>query len=620
MAATYDLTRDFDSGDELTQQAPYWVVGIVRFAHQATYDPQTRASISESDDLAMEERDPPLVLTSEVTQMRVASSKDSHVSNLGLNITAAMNMLTEAMPGDWVVGCMLNSETQGKKVAQAMREKKAINGWKDGLKFLGKVSGCRKAIAAAPNGTIRTSYSVQAVGFGEFDSLLFFHPQLQQQNALPASLEQFGTLIKDIVSGTDRSVVGNAVDINKVLPKLVEVVFGQGAWNSAPGILSKSQGAISASPNTRYLVPATVFKWLGLERAKTYNDLLYVLTGVQHYRTVENASGNTDGWTLFQPDGLTADDNGDVLRTPVPLIGWFPLSAPPMQASVWDLLSGYTNPPLNEMYIALKADSEGDIFPHLVVRQTPYTSPAVRGAISQWKGEAEAEKARLSQLYSQPSGRVVPPLASQDADATDFLELPRWKLPNTPGRIIIHSADIGRSDGLRFNMVHVSGTGMGTLTDEVGSFLRAPPVVDTLDIKRHGVRPYMTGINCVLRDQARGPQVWRDVMADVVMGQHLRLSGQFVCVGIQAPIATGDNLEFDNLALHIEGVVHLGSVNENGERSFRTILQVSHGVDVEPVQEANRRRGASERESQFAGINPDDSVAQGQTHVTTETN
>lgn len=584
MAATYDLSRDFNSGDELNQQTPFWVVGIARFANQVTYFPQIGKSVNDSDDFTMQERTP-IVLTSEVQQIQVGAAKDAHVSNLAFTVVPELNMLTEVMPGDWVVGCMLNSETQGRAVADKMRSGQAINGWSDGLKFLGKASSCRKSIDVSEDGTLKASYSIQAVGFGEFDTSLFYNPQLAQNNAIPVTMAQFGLVIQNIVSGNGPGDT-EGVDINKVIPELVKIIFGQGAWNNGPTLETRT-GSVPGSPNTSYLVPKTIFGWLGLDPsiAKTYNDLLYVLIGIQHYRTVANASENSDAWNLFQPDGITPDASGDVLKAGADLIGWFPLSAPPMQASVWDMLSTWMNEPLNEMFIALKVDPGGDIFPHLVVRQTPYTSGAAGGG----------------------------------NEVTSFMELPRWKLPSGNGRNLIISANIGRSDATRVNMVHVSGSGIGNSPYDANDwFVLSPPVTDLADIKRHGVRTYMPTINCLLRDNSDVSTVWRDIMADVVMGQQLRLNGQFTCLGIQSPIAPGDNLEFDGLVFHIEGVTHMAGIAIDGRRVFSTVLQVTHGIDDEAGQAANSTAGQFPREAIFPGIQPGDRVLQNQSVSTTE--
>jgi hypothetical protein len=60
------------------------------------------------------------------------------------------------------------------------------------------------------------------------------------------------------------------------------------------------------------------------------------------------------------------------------------------------------------------------------------------------------------------------------------------------------------------------------------------------------------------------------------------LNGTLECVGISEPIAVGDNLEFDSVVYHIEQIVHNASINpQNGMKTFRTTLSLSHGVSIE---------------------------------------
>jgi hypothetical protein len=50
------------------------------------------------------------------------------------------------------------------------------------------------------------------------------------------------------------------------------------------------------------------------------------------------------------------------------------------------------------------------------------------------------------------------------------------------------------------------------------------------------------------------------------------------CIGIYEPIAVGDNLEFDFVIYHIEGVIHRCTISQDGVKSFRTILTISNGI------------------------------------------
>lgn len=70
------------------------------------------------------------------------------------------------------------------------------------------------------------------------------------------------------------------------------------------------------------------------------------------------------------------------------------------------------------------------------------------------------------------------------------------------------------------------------------------------------------------------------ILSDILMGQHLTLTGTMTVVGIQSPICPGDNLEFDDTVLHIESVTHQYTSDDGGRTSFSTVLQLSHGLSV----------------------------------------
>lgn len=601
MAPRYNILSDFGGPDGLASYAPSWVVGIVRFKNQNTFNLLTGQSVTQDVSYAMEERKPALVFRNAVN-VQVTSSKDSHITNLNIVAVGDRNYLTSVMTGDWVVCNMLHSNDEAKRVAQAMAAGKPINSWQDGLKFLGRVQSVRKTVQVEPgSGNRSTFYNIQCAGFGEFDQALFYHPALQRNRKVPEAMAAFGLALEQIVKGeSGTGVEGGSIDVNLVLPKLITAVFGKGAWvnDDSRDILNER-----ASPNEAYLVPATVGAWLGIQ-VKTVADLMRPMLGIQHYRTSATATNSTvqSPWSLFQPDDLSLSDG--VLRTNSKLVGLFLPAPPQYETTVWNLLETYRNHPINEMYVTLRADYKtGSVLPHLIVRQTPYTTngeavaevlqqdaddeaygtPAIRGS-----GEGQRQK-----IQATTPGLV---LSTQRGDFTEFLELPRWVLDSR----LLQSMDVGRSDATRFNYVHLTGIGRGGALDKVGSFIRAPPNSDELDIKRNGLRPYMTSLSSYWRggDIFNGPNAWRDLMTDVVVGQHLMLSGTISTYGILPPIAVGDNLEFENVVYHIEQINHSCTIAPSGQRAWTTTLSVSHGVLIETAREAEKKRAGT-----YAGLN-----------------
>ncbi len=107
-----------------------------------------------------------------------------------------------------------------------------------------------------------------------------------------------------------------------------------------------------------------------------------------------------------------------------------------------------------------------------------------------------------------------------------------------------------------------------------------PPIFDAVDTYRSGMRPIMRTVNCALTDQVRpdGAGLWMRAIADWSFGSQYTLNGTLTCMGIQAPIAPGDNLEFEGIVYHVEGVHHHGTIGEDGTRFFRTTLRLTNGM------------------------------------------
>jgi hypothetical protein len=76
-----------------------------------------------------------------------------------------------------------------------------------------------------------------------------------------------------------------------------------------------------------------------------------------------------------------------------------------------------------------------------------------------------------------------------------------------------------------------------------------------------------------------------DLMSDILMGQHLRLTGTLSIIGVQAPICHGDNLEWDGVVFHIESISHQCQIAPDGKKVFATTLSLSHGIRVDPGAE-----------------------------------
>jgi hypothetical protein len=212
------------------------------------------------------------------------------------------------------------------------------------------------------------------------------------------------------------------------------------------------------------------------------------------------------------------------------------------------MLQQFLNPTINEMYTALKvAPFTGRIMPTLVIRQIPFSTESI----------PEAE----------------------DFSFTRFLALPRWRISPAMVRYV----DIGKSDASRTNFVHIYGNAANYAAkrDIPSQLVRNPPIFDEIDIMRSGMRSAMDTVDCAIDDQFRAPGAWMEAIADWRIGSHHTLNGTISCVGIQAPIAEGDNIEFEGIAYQIESVAHHCNITSDGKKSFSTSFSLTNGMPVD---------------------------------------
>ncbi len=476
---------------------------------------------------------------------------------------SGVNYLSEVLPGDYLCVWMLNEAERAADLAQRIRDGKPCNKFMDGLKFLGKADAVQKSLTQSPDGQRTIRYSLTGNGFSEFDATLFYDQHLAEK------FKSIGQYFGRIASSLNQLTVDGMVDVNKAIPFFIDLLYGRGV----PPNLGRDGPADPALKSTAglegpysYILPQAVGTLIGKTKSSkdpgvlAYADVLELQTGIQSYAlrgTAPNPETDPDediddinrGLT-FTPEGPTT---GSRRESPYPMMGRFNPTPPQFtNASVWSILSQYLNPACNEMYTVLRTNGQGNVVPTLVVRQLPFSSNLVN----------------------------VP------FQVTKFLDLPRWKIHP----ILVRTAVIGRSDALRFNFVNVQGL---SAIDKVGAtaqLVRNPPFRDELDISRSGLRAYQTTIPCAIDEikvqnsvgsTTTAASNWMDLMADILMGQHLTLTGTLSLVGIQAPICVGDNLEWDGVVFHIESVSHACQINGNGIKSFTTTLALSHGLRVD---------------------------------------
>jgi hypothetical protein len=563
MPGRYNVIRDFgDLADtDHLDFNPYVVVAVIRLAQPLSFSRVKMASVSKDvSEGALLRAKAPLVITDDCLNLQTQDSKRYHVKNMNMVLkSSSMNYLNEVLPGDWCMAWILNSLTKQQDLISKINQGVACNDFSSGLKFLGRIHSVRKQIQVDGQSGVKTvNYTIQSSGFSELDSMLFYDATLASAPEIDKSigswLARLGLQIQDLFGAETKTGIKKN-NTNVIVPTLLDLIVGKGPPSKSQAgvsILTPEGETVGQLPQTlseapySYLVPLMVGQLLGLtpsEASKashivSYADILELLQGIQNY-------SNTNGFGMFIPD-LSRTENDRRRFTSTELLGTFlPFYPSFTNQPLFQLLSQFSNPTVNELFTTLRVNPEGAIMPTLIFRQIPFTTDAM------------------------PVIRDLP--------VTKFSSLPRWVVP----AIMIQSADIGRSDATRTNFVHIYGAS-SLLQNNVPvqyQLINNPPAMDSLDVQRSGLRPYIATVDCWLDDQVgKAPRQWINLVADRMIGSQYTLNGTIGSFGIQSPICPGDNLEFDGVVFHIESVSHSFSITPDGHKSWTTRLELTNGM------------------------------------------
>lgn len=594
MAAKQILVGNYFQ-DNYTFQQPYWIMVTLPYKLMDTVDRAKILSegndgfrIVTSDDAKDDDSSTlrPIIWDNEIISWSINQEKSQHVSMLSFDMVNVDNNVASFIwltPGDWCMFWAFNDRNSYETIHGRLRANYGAKPWtypdrereqldndddvnfySSGLKFVGRVWSTAHFEHRMPDGKFQLGYRVQARMFSELDNLLYYNDLIafKYKNALQF-MPDFGVSIRQFLSNAAAKNAG-FVNTNVFIPAFIKIAMGDG-----PGAISKDKGdtqikrgsspGLQASPNVAYQVPKPIMKMVGRDdRAGTnkhYADMLLQIIGVQSY----DHGRDSPAWQSLLPDGETVFD-GSVHFCTKPLVDYFPPD--PMlfhNKTIWASVQAYLNPPINEAFTCLRPHPDtGRLTPAVVVRRAPYSSLG----------------------YARASG-------DDKLDATAFADLPRWVIPTG----LVKSFDVQRSDDQRFNYIHVTPSVMpakNTLTSDQLAIIEAPPVVDSVSIKRYGLKLYsirVAGFANIASESSKKNTAARytNFMADILLDGHLRLHGTMTTVGIQDPIQPGDNLQINGLVFQIEGLSHSGSIAADGVRRFETTLRLSYGAPAKVI-------------------------------------
>ncbi len=602
MASKYNLWIDY--GDpQYISHSPYWIIAVIRQGMPLSFSRQKMSSITKDVTMGGYLRaDTPLVITGDCVQLQISNPKRSctKVMNASLKETG-INYLTEILPGDWVFAWIVNGKEKFDDLLSRISIGDACNQFNDGLKFVGRVHSIRKGLHISEDGMKSVGYSLQCVSFKELETIFYFDQALASQDTLKQEFGQWmariNLRISEIFRATAQGVPEN--NINDINRTFLDLVVGKGPPKGRqPGVTAENGSTLHASPQIEneapfsYLVPIMVANLLGKDASDrsraanvtAYADILELLQGLQKYDQQKK-----DDPKIFTPTLSENESTPTRHVTSKKMLGTF-LPLPPVLANrtLWSVFQQYLNPAINELYTCMRVNPDGNIAPTIVFRQIPFTT----NAFNQSYVNKVEEQGLLGVDEEGPA--YFPQPSSEPLEVTYFQELPRWVIPAS----IVTDVDVGRSDATRTNLVHVYGSSSYLGNNNVPvqyQMIRNPPIRDDLDIQRSGVRPYTTTVDSWVSAQMGAvPGKWMSLIADWMIGSHYTLNGTINTKGIYAPIAEGDNVEFDGCVYHIESVTHSVGIDVNGHKRFTTSLSLTNGMRAVDGQDVSDVAGTKQ--------------------------
>lgn len=547
--STYKKTIYPNSTDS-HQSSPAYMLTFVRLSNRDTFNYE-----GESTDVRK-----PLIVYNDAISVTVSNSKTSITPSLSVVLLGGdINYSTAIAPGDLVYCNMVNdAEDVHNRLIRKAKQGVSINQVEDGFKGFFKVQTVRKKLQIDPNtGIKRLVYFIQAYGFTEFNTAIYYDPQLASAftGNYAIFMESLNAVWSNVFTGKEKRT------IDEILKLLISVFLGDGT--------KKINQSLPANKNTMFKVNGLIGGLLGVN-SKTVSDIYNYIIGTWS----SNSSSASNLFTNKTP--LKKGFNPNIERDKNHNAGFYKASSPLdgkkiMEAEfwnnvkLWDILSKYANLAINEMYTTYRVNPNGLVMPTLVVRQKPFNSEHFKAG-------------------KTPKAPLAEPIES-DVIFTTFMSLPRWSISPT----LVYSMDLGRDEAARINFVQIN-TRTLSANDANNRALQAGTknyVADVADIQRNGLRPYIGTANFDFPDETKktkGKQ-WAQLAADWLINGHLREAGIIECVGIEAPISIGDNIQIDNTVYHIDAITHTMGIGNDGKKQFRTQLKVSFGTDIRSNEE-----------------------------------
>jgi hypothetical protein len=663
LAPRYEI--GIKDGDDSNQRNPSWCIAIAPFAEPAAgYDTTKGLDLLKTKDLLIIEND---CLSVNINRPKGSFGKTASLTLKVTNITYDMACAS----GDWIFIWISDHQSDIDDIIDILKNKKKgnLNDFDSGLKFAGRILEIGSVDEISMQGVRILTQQVNCQMFLEMATSVYvsylIDKFLDTGSHMPNTQANAGTNQSPTPSGTSNEAelirkanvskfISNSASAGlSAAAKRLLALYGN-TTNQVPdtviGALFKfttgiNRGAATtfgggnpgATFNEAIGIPKDVAKILGRPKADKLWQLYNVIMGVHTY------TRKGKPWQTFMPDTIDLknpklkDTDGVFWETPYRCKGYIPFYAPQWSGnSIWTILNEFLNPVVNEMYTALRINSDNMILPALIVREKPFgtglfnhlrftkldkiiTSDKIGKRDSQ-NAKTVAASVKKDQSNSETATKKVEKTQTTNAENAGinwrpttrgmYHNLPRWVIKDS----MINRIDINTSESDRVNLVLVWGRTNGN------EFIRAAEYniedakrkqfasglnyyIDSRDVARNGLRHDVqeSQFDTVNTSGGTSTQLWSKMRADWLFNGHLKLKGSISCKGIKAPICEGDNLEVQGVVYHIESISFNGSLSPNGTKRFETIIQVSNGLLAEgldgkraPLYNCHRNANRSE--------------------------
>jgi hypothetical protein len=534
---TFDpTTGDYDSH----QTSPGYCLTFLRWANRDTFNYDGSGLGPRGASVDPIDVRTPLVVYNDAISINVSNNKKGLSPSATFTLKGGdIDYATAIAPGDFVLVNMLNWESDAEKIRDRAISLQPINRIGDGFKGVFKVQNVVEEIVTDENSGIKSvTYNITSAGFTEFNNVIYYNPAIVAAFAQEGTLLYQAKIMKEFVK-----TLKSRNDIDSVIKSLFKTLIGDP--------IKADVKEVQDYGNKQFKVPVSLGMLLDKPNIKYASDLYDYMVGI--WKDSKDAGISNAEVKGFNP-GFDRDNSDNFWSTGIPIQGNKKAEIASFNSNTaWSIINGFLNETLNEMYTTYRITPSGNVQPVVITRQKPFSSE-----------------------HFEPTEKVK---------HTKYLKLPRWRINSH----LCYSLQVARNESFRFNFVQVFTRSIPENSlkgiDQATQIAQENFVIDEDDIQRHGLKPFVKTANFDFPgtnkpNKRLRAKEWSELVADWVIGGHLKLSGTSKWVGIQEDISVGDNIEIDNVVYHIESIVHSLFILPSGKKKFRTSMNLSYGVDL----------------------------------------